>query len=98
MKERLLGYLFFAIILAFAYNFTLDKVHQHFLAGSLAIQTYWYVPYVAVPTLLLLGLAWWMGFFRRNSERLGDLLATASAALIIYLTLGAGYSCWHYCF
>jgi hypothetical protein len=98
MKERLLGYLFFAIILAFAYNFTLDRVHQHFFAGSLAIQTYWYIPYVAAPAALLLGLAWWMGFYRKNSERLGDLLATASAALIIYLMLGAGYSCWHYCF
>jgi len=98
MKERLLGYLFFAIILAFAYNFTLDRVHQHFFAGSLTIQTYWYIPYVIAPALLLLALAWWMGFYRKNSERLGDLLATASAALIIYLMLGAGYSCWHYCF
>ena len=98
MKERLLGYLFFAIILAFAYNFTLDRVHQHLFADSLAIQTYWYIPYVAVPAVLLLGLAWVMGFYRKNSERLGDLLATASAALVLYLTLGAGYSCWHYCF
>jgi hypothetical protein len=98
MKERLLGYLFFAIFLAFAYNFTLDRVHQHFLAGSLTIQTYWYIPYLIVPAVLLLALAWGMGFYRKNSERLGDLLATASAALIIYLMLGAGYSCWHYCF
>jgi hypothetical protein len=98
MKERLLGYLFFAVFLALGYNFTLDKVHQHVLAGSRTIQVYWYIPYLIVPALLLLGLAWWMGFYRKNSERLGDLLATASAALIVYLTLGAGYSCWHYCF
>jgi len=98
MKERLLGYLFFAIFLAFGYNFALDRVHQHVFSQSLAIQTYWYIPYVAVPALLLLGLARVMGFYRKNSERLGDLLATACAALILYLTLGAGYSCWHYCF
>lgn len=98
MKERLLGYLFCAVFLAIGYNFALDKVHQHFLADSRAIQTYWYGPYLIVPAALLLGLAWWMGFYRRNGERLGDVLATASAALIVYLTLGAGYSCWHYCF
>lgn len=98
MKERLLGFLFCAILLAFVLNLALDKIHARFFAGSLAFQQYWVIPFVAVPAALLLGLGWWMGFYRRGSEWLGDALALAATALIIYLTLGAGYSCWRYCF
>jgi hypothetical protein len=98
MKERLLGFLFCAILLAFAVNVALDKVHATFFAGSLAFQHYWYLPFVALPSALLLGLGWATGFYRRRSERLGDLLALAATAGIVYLMLGAGYSCWKYCF
>jgi hypothetical protein len=53
---------------------------------------------VIVPAAALLALAWSFGFFRSQSARWADAAALLVTALLVYLTLGAGYSCWHYCF
>ncbi len=97
MKERLLGFIFCATLLAYAVNITLDAVHHHYSA-SLWFQAHWVLYDVVIPALLLLALAWVMGFFRRGRERWGDAAALLTIALLIYTMLGAGYSCWKYCF
>jgi hypothetical protein len=98
MKERLLGFLFCGVFVAYAVNLAADKVHGWFFADSLAFQRLWYIPFLIVPAASLLALAWTMGFFRAKGPRWADLLALLVIALLVYLTLGAGYSCWHYCF
>ncbi len=97
MKERLLGFIFIGIFLAFGYNWLLDKVHAHF-SDSLWLQRNWIGPYVVAPVLLLIALAFTFGFFRPKGPRWADAAVLAITALLVYLTLGAGYSCWHYCF
>ena len=98
MKERLLGFTFCAVFVAFAVNLAADKIHTWLFSESLTFQTYWYVPFVVVPAGSLLTLAWVMGFFRPSRPRWADVAALLVTALLVYLTLGAGYSCWHYCF
>jgi len=98
MKERLLGFIFCGVLVAFVVNLAVDKVHNWLFSESLAFQTYWYIPFVIVPVASLLGLAWAMGFFRAKGPRWADIAALLATALLVYLTLGAGYSCWHYCF
>jgi hypothetical protein len=98
MKEHLLYFLFFGIALAIGTNAAIDAIHVHFFAMSLAFQHDWLVLFVVVPALLLLALGWLLGFFRRNSTRWADGVALLIAAGLVYATLGAGYSCWHYCF
>ena len=98
MKEKLLGFLFFAILLAYAVNLAADKIHARFFADSLWLQAHWYVPFLIVPAASLLALAWGFGFFRPRGPRWADIAAIAITALLVYLTLGAPYSCWHYCF
>lgn len=98
MKEHLLYFLFFGIALAIGYNAAMDGIHAHFFAMSLAFQHDWLVLFVVVPTVLLLGLGWLLGFFRRDSTRWADALAVLITAGLVYATLGAGYSCWKYCF
>ena len=97
MKERLLGFIFCAILLAFATNLTLDAIHHRF-SDSLWFQTHWMLFYVAIPAGLLLALAWLMGFFRAKGARWADAVALLFVALTVYSMLGAGYSCWKYCF
>jgi hypothetical protein len=98
MKERLLGFLFCGVFVVFGVNLAADKIHTWLFPTSLAFQAYWYVPFLIVPVAALLGLAWAMGFFRRGRPRWADIAALLVTALLVYLTLGAGYSCWHYCF
>jgi hypothetical protein len=98
MKERLLGFLFVGALLVVTLNFIFDKVHQKFFADSLWLQSHWYVPYLIVPVVVLLALAVSFGFFRPNGPRWADAAALAIIALLIYLTVGAAYSCWQYCF
>ena len=98
MKERLLGFLFCGVFLAYAVNLAADKIHELFFSTSLAFQATWYIPFVIVPATALLALAWGMGFFRPGRPRWADIAALLVTALLVYLTLGAGYSCWHYCF
>jgi hypothetical protein len=98
MKERLLGFVFCGVFVVFAVNLAADKIHAWFFSESLAFQTLWYIPFLVIPVACLLGLAWAMGFFRPKGARWADAAALMVTALLVYLTLGAGYSCWHYCF
>ena len=98
MKERYLGFLFCAIFLGYAVNWGVDWVHGRYLSESLWFQSHWMLPFIALPAALMLALAFAMGFFRKGRARAWDLLAVATVAALIYLMLGAGYACWHYCF
>jgi len=98
MKERLLVFLFFGVFVAVAVNVAADKIHAWLFADSLWFQAHWYIPFLIVPGACLLALAWTFGFFRPSGPRWADAAALLSTALLLYLTLGAGYSCWHYCF
>jgi hypothetical protein len=98
MKERLLGLLFLGALTAAAVNFAIDEIHAWFFADTLWFQIYWYIPFLLVPLVFLLALAWSLGFFRPKGARLADGIALLVVGLLVYLTLGAGYSCWHYCF
>ncbi len=98
MKERLLGFLFVGALLVVAVNFTADKLHQKFFADSVWLQSHWYVPYLVVPVAALLALAFSFGFFRPKGPRWADAAALLITAFLVYLTVGAAYSCWHYCF
>src|ERR1700693_4928526 len=98
MKERLLGFLFCGIFLAYAVNIAVDKIHTWLLVDSLWFQTAWVIPFVILPAMSLLALAWSFGFFRPKGPRWADATALLVTALLVYLTLGGAYSCWHYCF
>jgi len=98
MKERLLGFLFVGALLAVAVNLAADKVHVWLFADSLWFQAHWYIPYLIVPAAALLALAFSFGFFHSGTPRWADALALLATALLLYLTLGANYACWHYCF
>jgi hypothetical protein len=96
MKERLLTFLFVGILLALVYHQAMALAYRHFFPTSSLYQTYWYVPLLVVPALLLSALAWWMGFFRKLGWE--DAAALAILAAITVLTLEAPYSCWMGCF
>jgi len=98
MKERFLGFLFCGVFVAYAINLAVDKIHTSFFSDSLIFQTLWYIPFLIVPAACLLLLAWVMGFFRPKGPRWADAAALLVIALLIYLTQGAGYSCWQNCF
>jgi hypothetical protein len=98
MRERLLLFLFCGVFAAYAVNLAIDQIHTRLFSTSLAFQAYWYIPFIVIPVATLLGLAWMLGFFRRKGPRWADIAAVLVTALLVYLTLGAGYSCWHYCF
>ena len=98
MKERLLGCLFVGALLVVALDFIADKLHQKFFAGSLWLQSHWYIPYLIVPVMALLALAFSFGFFRLRGPRWADALAVLITAFLVYITVGAAYSCWKWCF
>ena len=53
--------------------------------------------FVILPAAALLFLAW-ASEFPFPKVRAGPMeRPSAITALLVYLTLGAGYSCWHYC-
>jgi hypothetical protein len=92
MRERLLLFLFYGVFVAYAINLAADQIHSRLFSTSLAFQTYWYIPFMIVPAATLLGLAWMLGFFRTKGPRWADIAALLVTALLVYLTLGAGYS------
>jgi hypothetical protein len=98
VKERLLGFTFVGALLAVAVNVLADKIHVWLFSDSLWFQAHWYIPYLIVPAACLLALAWSFGFFRPGTPRWADAAALLATALLIYLTVGANYACWHYCF
>ena len=98
MKERLMGFLFCGALLAILINYAADKIHARLFAESLWFQAHWYIPFVIVPVAALLALGFACGLFRPKGPRWADGVALMVIALLVYCTLGAGYSCWHYCF
>jgi hypothetical protein len=98
MKERLLGFLFVGALLVAALDFIADKLHQKLFSESLWLQTHWYVPYLIVPVVALLALAFSFGFFRPKGPRWADAAALLITAFLVYITVGAAYSCWKWCF
>ena len=48
MIERLLGFTFLGVLVAYAVNLAADWVHAHLFAESLWFQSHWYIP---LPTL-----------------------------------------------
>jgi hypothetical protein len=51
-----------------------------------------------VPVVALLALAVSFGFFRAKGPRWADAAALAVTAFLVYITIGAAYSCWKWCF
>ena len=98
MTERLLGFTFLGVLVAYAVNLAADQIHARLFAESLWFQTHWYIPFVIAPVAALLGLGLCFGLFRPKGPRWADGVALMVIALLVYCTLGAGYSCWHYCF
>lgn len=98
MRERLLGFTFLGVLLAYAINLAADWVHARLFAESLWFQVHWYIPFVIAPVAALLVLGFACGLFRPSGPRWADGVALMVIALLVYCTLGAGYSCWHYCF
>ncbi len=98
MIERLLGFIFCGTLLVFVVNLAADKIHAWLFADSLWFQAHWYIPLLIIPAASLLALAWSFGFFRAKTPRWADAVALLVTALLVYLTLGGAYSCWHYCF
>ena len=98
MKERLLGFLFVGALLVVALNFAADKIHEKFFGDSAWLGTHWYLPYLIVPGTALLALALSFGFFRPKAPLWVNAMALLIMALLIYLTVGAAYSCWKWCF
>lgn len=99
MGEKLVTLLFAGILGAMCYHFAAAAIfHDYFALSPLAL-TYWYVPLMVIPGLLLLALAWVLGFGRRGSGLWPNLGALAVAAGIVFFTVGAPYNCWHeFCF
>ncbi len=96
MIERLLSLLFLGILLALGYHQAMDLAYRHFFPASQLYQTYWYMPLLAVPGLLLAALAIALGFFRRVDW--WDAAALVTVTAITVLTLEAPYSCFMGCF
>src|SRR5476651_1390205 len=85
VKERLLSFLFLGVLLALAYHQGMELAYRHFFPTSRLYQTYWYVPLLIVPALLLAALAIALGFFRKVD--LADAVALIILAAITVLTL-----------
>jgi hypothetical protein len=96
--EKLLLFLFLAIMLAFAYHFAFAELYAHYFSTVRAFQTFWYVPFIIVPALLQLGLAVSLGFWRKGHSGWADITVLIVIAIIVYLNLDASYSCGTGCF
>jgi hypothetical protein len=94
MTEKLVAFLFAGILGAMFYHLAAAAVlHQMFRSG--AAFDWWIVPLAVIPGMLLLALAWTLGFLRRGSTVWGNLGMLASTASIIFFTVGAPYNCLH---
>jgi hypothetical protein len=96
MSEKLIGFLFLGILLALGYHLGFDLIQAHYFPASRQFETYWYLPLILVPALLLLGLAWWLGFYRQADWP--ELWVTLILLAIVGLTVPASYSCGLGCF
>ena len=91
MTEKLLSFLFGGILLALACKLGIGFLYQHYFPTARLFQVYWYVPFAAVPALLLLALAWGLGFYRRLGW--ADLVVTLILLAIVALMVPASYAC-----
>jgi uncharacterized BrkB/YihY/UPF0761 family membrane protein len=99
MAEKLVVFVFAGILGTMAYHLATASVLHWMLVRSDNPFTWWYVPLIVIPALLLLGLAWVMGFGRRGSNWWGNCGAVAVTAAIVFCTIGAPYNCWNeFCF
>lgn len=94
MAEKLIAFVFAGILLVLCYHPASAWLLHHFFATSPSAMEFWYVPLAVIPALLLLALAWALGFGRRGSTLWGNLGALAFTAAIIFLTVGPPYNCW----
>jgi hypothetical protein len=98
MIARLLSFLFLGILIALGYHLIFNLIYERFFAESRSFVDYWYLSLVIVPALLLIALAWAVGFYRRGSNRGADALVTVILAALVFLTIPASYSCGLGCF
>ncbi len=99
MSEKLAIFVFAGILGAMLYHFTAAALLHRMLMYSSDAFDWWLVPLAVVPAILLLGLAWALGFGRRGSTLWGNLAVLACTAGIVFFTLGAPYNCWkEFCF
>lgn len=99
MAEKLATFLFAGILGTMLYHLAAAALLRDFFAMSPLVTLYWYVPLIVLPALLLLALAWALGFGRRGSSLAGNLAALAATAGIVFFTVGAPYNCWNqFCF
>jgi hypothetical protein len=96
MTAKLLGFLFLGVLLAISYQLAVGLIYGHFFSHFQKFQTFWYVPFIAVPALLLGGLAWAMGFYRKAGW--AELAVTLILIAIVGLTVPASYVCGLGCF
>ena len=99
MGEKLVTFLFAGILGVMFYHAAAAAVLHRFFAMSSAALVYWYVPLIALPALLLLALAWVLGFGRRGSSLWGNVTVLAATAAIVFFAAGPPYNCWNqFCF
>ena len=98
MLEKLTVFLFAGILGTLFYHLGAAMLlHQMLRSGDTF--DWWIVPLVVIPAVLLLALAWFMGFGRRGSTLWGNLGVLVCIAAIILFTVGAPYNCWNqFCF
>lgn len=90
MMEKLISFLALGILIALGWHLLYGR------AFSAPTQIYWYLPQILVPALLLLALAWGLGFYRRVG--LSEIWVTLILLAIVGLTVPASYSCGLGCF
>ena len=99
MAEKLVVFVFAGILGTMLYHLVAASVFHHFFAMSVTVLNFWYVPLIVLPALLLLLLAWAMGFGRPGSNWWGNCGALTVTAAIVFFTVGAPYNCWNeFCF
>ena len=99
MVEKLITFLFAGILGIMLYHYVTAVLFRDFFAQSRTALAFWYVPLIVLPALLLLALAWLLGFGRRGSNWQANLAVLLTGAAIIFFTVGAPYNCWNqFCF
>jgi hypothetical protein len=99
MTEKLILFSFAGILGALVFHLVLGMVLAGFFSTTPFVLTYWYVPHILLPGLLLLLFAWWLGFFRRRGNRWADIGSLLMTGLIVLCTVGAPYNCLNqFCF
>jgi hypothetical protein len=99
MTEKLIVFTFTGILGILLYQLGIGVISARYFSTTALFVVYWYVPHIVMPIVLLLGFAWWLGFFHKRSSRWADTGSVLVTALIIFCTIGAPYNCLHqFCF